>query len=397
MRKREKFELSFEDLKSFCESEDFKGWDPYDGLSSRLFQSLPLIKHSRFFRLAWIQTFKRLPFNLRKLVKVDKEHNPKGLALFLIGYCNLYKNNKSENYLQKIKELSALILKKQSTGYESSCWGYNFDWQARAFYQPKYTPTVVATSFVTEALVEAYEITGDEKLLIVIKNVEKFVTEKLNKSYDEDGNFTLSYSPLDNTQVYNAGLLGAKTLCLIYKYTRDKKLVEFSKKIVAYVCGKQQKSGAWAYSELPYHQWVDSFHTGYNLECINAYQEITGDRDFESHIRIGFNYYLENFFTPEGVPKYYNNAVYPIDVHAPAQFIVTLCKMERFAENKNLADSVLNWSVDNLQDTAGYFYYQKKKYATSRIPYMRWGQAWMFYAFSNYFLKDTNVESHEEY
>ena len=31
---------SFKQLKSYCEKEQFKGWDPYDGLNSKVFQAL---------------------------------------------------------------------------------------------------------------------------------------------------------------------------------------------------------------------------------------------------------------------------------------------------------------------------------------------------------------------
>lgn len=388
------FEESFHSLKKYCENEEFKGWDPYDGLNSNFFQKLPYAKKSRFLRLAWIQFFKRLPFNLRGLVGIKKEHNPKGLALFLMGYCNLYKVNKEPKNLEKIKLLSDLILQKKSKNFTYACWGYNFDWQARAFFQPKYTPTVVATSFVTEALAEAYEITREKRLLGTIKNVEGFITEKLNKTFDSNGNFTLSYSPLDHTQVYNAGLLGVKTLCLIYKYTDNGELLKFSQKIVTYVCSKQKEDGAWPYSTLPYHQWIDSFHTGYNLECLYKYQETAKDYSFENNIKTGLNYYLNNFFTPEGIPKYYNNKTYPIDIHAPAQFMVTLCKMDCLKNNKVVAEKVFNWVIENMQDQKGFFYYQKKKNFTSKIPYMRWGQAWMFYAFSHYFINDKSSNFH---
>ena len=35
---------SFKKLKTYCEVEKFKGWDPYDGLNSRIFQALPFFK-----------------------------------------------------------------------------------------------------------------------------------------------------------------------------------------------------------------------------------------------------------------------------------------------------------------------------------------------------------------
>ena len=82
---------SFKCLKHYCESEHFKGWDPYDGLNSKLFQALPFLKRSAICRLVVIQGFKRCPINLRRIALVPKEYNAKGIGLFLSGYCNLYK------------------------------------------------------------------------------------------------------------------------------------------------------------------------------------------------------------------------------------------------------------------------------------------------------------------
>jgi rhamnogalacturonyl hydrolase YesR len=379
---------SFNKLKSFCEKENFKGWDPYDGLNSWVIQKTFLGK-SRFFRLAWIQLFKRNPINLRSLFGIKKEYNPKGLGLFLIGYCNLYEVEKKDEYLTKINQLAQQLITLKTEGYSGACWGYNFDWQARAFFQPKYTPTVVATSFIAEALLKAYQVTKTQIYFDTAVSTTHFVLKDLNKTFDEDGDYTLSYSPLDSTQVFNAGLLGAKLLSLIYTYTKDEILIQEAKKIVSYVCKKQAANGSWAYGTLPFHQWIDNFHTGYNLECIFEYQKHSKDMSYNMHIKKGLDYYLNTFFTEEGISKYYNTSIFPIDIHAPAQLVVTLSKLNVFIENKQLIDKVLQWTMKNMQASEGYFYYQKKKYATSKIPYIRWAQSWMFYAFS-YYILETN-------
>ena len=381
---------SFEKLKAYCEKENFKGWDPYDGLNSWFIQKTVLGK-SRFFRLAWIQLFKRSPINLRPLFGVEKDYNPKGLGLFLTGYCNLYKIEKNPVHLEKINTLAHQIISLQTKGYSGACWGYNFDWQARAFFQPKFTPTVVATTFISEALLEAYDITQNKLYLDTAISASKFVLNDLNKSYDDDGDFTFSYSPLDHTQVYNAGLLGAKLLSLVYKYTQESHLLDEAKKVVSYVCKRQYQDGSWSYGTLPFHQWIDNFHTGYNLECIHVYRTVSGDTSYDEYFDKGMSYYLTTFFTDEGISKYYNNSIFPIDIHAPAQLIVTLAKCGNFTSQKALVDRVLNWTIINMQSPKGYFYYQKKKHVTSGIPYIRWAQSWMFYAFSYYF-----VESEEQ-
>jgi rhamnogalacturonyl hydrolase YesR len=379
---------SFQKLKKYCENQNFKGWDPYDGLNSKVFNALYLNK-VQFFRLAWIQLFKRNPINLRNLFLINKEYNPKGLGLFLTGYCNLYKIEPKKEYLNHIIFLADKLIELQSKGYSGSCWGYNFDWQSRAFFLPKTTPTVVATSFISSALLDAYDITKEEKYLNTAISSTNFIIKDLNRTPKKEG-FIFSYSPYDNTRVYNASLLGSKLLARVYSYTKDVSLLKIAKDSITACANTQREDGAWIYGELKIQDWVDSFHTGYNLECIYDYQKYTGDNSFDSVIEKGLKYYLENFFLEDGTPKYYDNKTYPIDVHAPAQFIATLYKLNQLKNNKELVDKVLNWTINNMQDEKGYFYYQLKPSKSSKIPYMRWAQAWMFYSFTYYFLEFNN-------
>jgi hypothetical protein len=379
-------EQSFLRLKNYCEKENYKGWDPYDGLSSKVFRSIPFLKDNRLIKLSWIQLFKRNPINFRRIAIVPKEFNSKGLALFLTAYCNLYKINSSEENLEKINFFADKLIAQQNKNYSGSCWGYYFDWQARAFFQPAHTPTVVATSFVADALMNAYDITLKPVYLQTALSSTDFVLKDLNRTYDNSENFCFSYSPIDNTQVYNASLLGARLLSRAFFYTQKNLLKEEAFKAVKFACSHQQSNGAWSYGTLPFHNWIDNFHTGFNLECIAEYQKYTGDDTFGGNLLKGFEYYVKTFFLPNGISKYYENQTYPIDIHSPAQLMVTLFKLNQFSKNYDLAEKVLNWTIENMQDKKGHFYYQKRKFFSSKIPYMRWAQAWMFYALSHYLL-----------
>jgi len=382
-----KAESSFNRLKSWCEKEGFKGYDPYDGLNSKFFRALPFLSENRVSRLVWIQLFKRSPINLRPLLGVNKDYNPKGLGLFLTGYCTLNKLH----FCQKESEIQTFLINKLisliSHGYSGACWGYNFDWQAKAFFQPKYTPTVVATSFISNAFLDVYEANGDKSYLDIARSSCDFILKDLNRTYDEKGNFAFSYSPLDSSVVYNATLLGSRLLARVYSFTREENLIIEAKKSVAYCCDRQYSNGSWSYGKAKYHQWIDSFHTGYNLEAINDYMMLSGDISFEQNLNKGFEFYIATFFTERGISKYYSNSVYPIDIHSIAQLVSTLSRLGKFHEYIELINKVLVWTIDNMQSEKGYFFYQHKRFFNSRIPYMRWAQAWMFYAYSLYFLE----------
>ena len=375
-------------LKDYCEKEKFKGWDPYDGLNSKFFQALPF-KNWDLARAIWIQIFKLSPLNLRKLLLVPKEYNAKGIALFLLGYCNFYnleilesnRNIDKKKILSKINFLANLLIEIRNIEYSGACWGYNFDWQARRlFFFPKNTPTVVATAFCVDALFQAYEITKNEKYKKIALSSADFVLNDLNRTPHNSG-FLFSYSTIfGNNTVYNASLLGAKILSLCYKYNQNLKFKITAEKAVLSVCEGQENDGSWIYGLLKIQFRKDSFHTGYNLDAISTYQECTGDMQFKNNIKRGFDYYINNFFESNGLPKYYNNKKYPIDIHCPAQLFVTLYKLNEFKNHKDLAKNVYDWSIKNMQSSSGYFYYQLKRGISSKISYMRWSNAFMFNA-----------------
>lgn len=392
---------NFIHLKKYCEAEQFKGWDPFDGLNSKVLKTIFPLKQSAILRLIVIQGFKRCPWNMRKILLVPKEYNAKGIGLFLQGYCNLYRLVKHQPALKKelgtpedilryIHQLAKLLIGLRSKGYHGSCWGYNFDWQSRRlFLFPAYCPTVVATSFCATALMDAYELTGEKKYLDVALDSANFILNDLHLD-EYEGEKMISYSPLHgNDLVSNASLLGSKVLAYCYKYTSNEKYLEVARSSVRACCKGQREDGAWTYSQIPPKLWVDSFHTGYNLDGLIAYEEQTGDKDYHDNIERGFDYYIKHFFNDNGSPKYYDNQQYPIDIHCPGQLLVTLHRLHKFDEYSDLADKVLNWTIQNMQDKRGYFYYQLKKGISSKIPYMRWSNAFMFYAIS-YYLLDIN-------
>lgn len=393
---------SFIAVREYCEKESFKGWDPYDGLNSKIFQVMPFLKSVALCRLVVIQGFKRSPINLRRLLLVPKEYNAKGIGLLLQGYCNLYKIvDVNPNFvsklgtkkclLQQIHELADLLISLKSEGYSGACWGYNFDWQARRlFLFPKYTPTVVATTFCATALMSAYELTGDKKYLNISLSSANFILNDLHRTNCNEG-FLFSYSPLKgNDTVFNASLLGSKLLSYCYHYTGKKEYLEAARTSAIACCNMQKKDGSWGYGLLPIQSWIDSFHTGYNLDALIAFQENTGDHSFSENIEKGFNFYIQNFFKQDGTPKYYHNKTYPIDIHCPGQLFVTLSRLHKFSVHKELANKVLDWTITNMQDKKGYFYYQLKKRISSKIPYMRWSNAFMFNALSYYILEATD-------
>jgi len=164
---------SLDCLQAYIEAEEFKGYDPYDALNSPVLRALSF--RQKFLRIAFIQLLKRLPVNLRSLLFVKKDYNPKGLGLFLWGYAKLYTIDKNPRYLDQIDAILDLLEGLKSRDCSGNGWGYNFDWQSRAFFVPKYTPTVVNSSFIGHALLDTWQMTGNKRALDMALPIGDFI------------------------------------------------------------------------------------------------------------------------------------------------------------------------------------------------------------------------------
>jgi hypothetical protein len=429
-----KLETVANQLLDYCQKNDFAGYDPYDALNSEFFRRLPFLD-SRLPRLVATQALKRIPFNLRPLLMVPSTQNPKAIALFLMAFLKLSKLG-----LLAHKGLITLMVQKlidlrspdvfigspnsmNSTDSNSSTnssnssnpywnWGYSFPWQTRTILVPKGAPNLVCTVFVANALLDLYEhkkslpvssfqlsarvdLNNDHlssincepvsdnnaDLLSMATSAAEYI---LNELYwkDDNGNAGFSYPlPSFQTRVHNANFLGAALFCRILKHTDEKKYLEPALKAARYSARMQNPDGSWDYGEHDKQQWIDNFHTGYNLGALRTICNYLNTDEFEPHIRRGFKFYREHFFREDSAPKYFHNETYPIDIHSVAQSIITLIEFRDLdSTNVDFAQRVFNWATTNMWGEEGYFYYQITPWYKDRIPYMRWSEAWMLLA-----------------
>ncbi|UCG93705.1 MAG: delta-aminolevulinic acid dehydratase, partial [Candidatus Aerophobus sp.] len=211
------------------EAEQFKGYDPYDALNSKILRVLSF--SNRWLRIAFTQGLKKFPLNLRPLLLIEKGYNPKGLGLFLTGYLKLYSLYRTKEYLQKINYIISLLEEFKCNGYSGHCWGYNFDWQSEIRLTPKGTPTIVNTSFIAHAFLDAYELFSEERFLGIARSACEFILHDLHITRSGDS-VCFSYSPIGRSRIHNANILGAGLLARVYSITREEKLLEYAQKAV---------------------------------------------------------------------------------------------------------------------------------------------------------------------
>ena len=273
-----------------------------------------MLRTSKLVRLAAQQALKRLPVNVRPLLGIRKGYNPVTLALVLQAYSYLARArpDEAERYRDSVGELVAeLGAALVSPGYSGACWGYDFDWQTRFDHFPAFTPTIVATCFVTNALVAAHEATGVAEALPLCVSAVEFVTHDLNRIPGPDDSFCWSYSPLDRQPVLNATAKGARFCAQVAVLADRPELLETARASLSFVAANQSPSGAWPYAVDDPRSWSDNFHTGYVLDSLHEYRTRTGDDSFADSTERGWRYYRDNFFDDDAVPRYYDRAPLP--------------------------------------------------------------------------------------
>jgi hypothetical protein len=379
----------YDQLRAWCRQHDFAGHDPFDALNSRLFRATPLA-NSRAARLLWTQLLKRSPADLRAVALVPPERNAKGIALFALAQLATYRRLQNEEAELQARNLLSMLLSMRVEGCSGAAWGYNFDWQSRNFFAPRGTPTIVPTAFAARALIEAAHAFNDNEYLNIARSVCDFILRDLPRTVDSETELCFSYAPNSHTRIFNASLLAAEVLATVGDVTNDAALCREAARAARYVVNQQQANGSWTYGTEANQLWIDSFHTAYILFSLKRITVgCSLGEEFQQALKLGLSYWKETFFLADGWPKYYHDDPYPADAHAAASAIVTLLECRDLDETSTtMAQQIASWTIGNLRDKQGYFYYQRRRFYTVRKPYMRWTQAWMLYALGR-LLEDT--------
>jgi hypothetical protein len=369
-------------LSDWLERNDYRGYDTFDGLNARWLR--PLTFETPLLRTVLQQGIRRFPFNLRPLAGIPKSHSTKGMGFLARGFLRLHQATGNPIYQEKAAFTLQWLIDNQSKGYTGACWGNHFDYQSRAFYLPKGVPTIVWTSLIGHAFLDAYEGGRNPRFLEMAVSSCEHILHDLDRLQDGKG-VCISYIPTQNKQVHNANTLGASLLARTYSHTRNEAYRALAESAIQYTAQYQRPDGSWYYGEAANLRWVDNFHTAYVLDCFKHYSDSTGDRQFDGQLQLGYDYWVKTFFLPDGTPRYYNHKTLPIDIQCCSQAIDTLVFFaDRYPEGLALAQKVAKWTIENMRDRTGYFYYRRySPWLVNTTPTLHWGQATMLSALAN--------------
>jgi rhamnogalacturonyl hydrolase YesR len=383
---------SIQKLDNWLEKNGWAGFDPYDIKGHPMFLRLQQLQDKASFvdkvKRRLLFSFQGLfPMASRKLFGIKKQVNAKAMGLFASAYINLYHAEKREQYLEKAKQCIDWLLENSSKGYSGLCWGYPFDWQSLVFI-PKGTPSGVVSSTCGHAFWGFYQLTREKRYLEICKSICKFYLNDLNIDVIDDNRICFSYTPVDNFHVHNANLFIAESLIRVGAEIDNSEFVEMGMKSLNYTLAEQNSDGSFYYwvppDKLLYY--IDHYHTGFVLRALYSIYKITKDHQLFLKIEKCYRHYLENLFEDNMIPKLKPDSKYPINIHSCAEAILCLSMLsEDFPEGLETLKRTATWTIQNMQDKKGYFYYMVLPKRTIKIPYIRWAQAWMLNALSMYY------------
>lgn len=366
-------------LSRWLEINDYCGYDVFDGLNATYIR--PLTFGNAMLETVLQQGIRRFPLNVRPLVGIRKERSTKGMGFLARGFIRLHQATGDPTWAEKAHHALQWLVDHRSTGYTGSCWGNHFDYRSRTFYLPKGMPTVVWTSLIGHAFLDAYEHFKDESYLEVATSACEHILNDLTAFPAAEG-ACIAYVPGKDSLVHNANTLGASLLIRAYAKTRNEQYRGRAVQALEYTASHQRSDGSWYYGEKENLHWVDNFHTAYVLDCFLHFEQSSGDLRFHEQLLAGYRYWKDTFFLPDGTPRYYDRKTLPIDIQCSSQAIDTLVFFRDIDPHATeLALKVAQWTIANMQDSTGYFYYRRySRFVVNKTPTLHWGQATMLSA-----------------
>jgi len=370
-------------LTNWVELHHYRAYDPGDG-------NLSYLRHvtfgTHFLRRILTAVVLRTPFHIRPLIGIRPHTSTKGMGYMAWGYAQMFALTGEISYRRRAEHCLDWLMNNRSSQSEYFCWGNHFTFATRGGTTFAHTPTIVWSSLIAYAFLDAYHTFGEDRYLSVATNTAEWIMT-LPREQTSRGT-CLSYVPHTQESIHNSNMLGAALLACIGVITGNDQMQELATDAMRYTCSRQNDDGSWYYGDDRMYHWIDNFHTGYNLDCLKRYMDATGDTGYQETFRRAYLYYTTHFFCADGRPKYYHNTLNPVDIQCAAQSIDTLAFCGQFDDGSlELATRVAHWTIRNMQGSDGHFYYRDIGWKKIKTAMFHWGQGTMFKALAHLLAK----------
>ncbi len=324
-------------------------------------------------------------------VFVSKKRFPIADAHFIMAFLNLYEVNSNQEYLEEAKKIAVELLKSSVSGFSGNSWGYPFDWMTTRGLWTSGIPLITTTGYCFEAFLQLFDITNDKKYLDTAYSIFLFTLNDLTDTQIEKDIAACSYSPIDNSQIVNANAYRASVLIEGFIRFNNEEAYKKATLNINFILKNQNSDGSWKYAVNDERDnFVDNFHTCFVLKNLIKINKFKKDERISEAIKKGYDFYKNNLIDSTGRPlpfaKLSRLNIVKRELYDYAEGIsLGLLMKEKDAEAGDIMNKMVKDLVEKYQNKNGSYITRVSIFnIKNKIPYLRWPQAQLFFALTNY-------------
>lgn len=332
------------------------------------------------------------PVPLRRALGVPKRVTAGGMGRWAQACLALYRLDGDDAHLAEAERALKWLLDHPGTSDTGLGWGVPFEWTTYFGTVPPDTAVAHTTHACGAAFLDFHEATGAPWAFEAALKCCQFLTEGLNIKTHPSGSASLSYTPIDDTEVVN---ISSESAAFLLRCARpaDQPLVW---RLGAFVTEAQNPDGSWLYAapgSTDAANPIDHYHTAMVLHGLIG---LSSNIDVRGAFERGLAFHIQYHFLPDGCPKLRPDAVHPIDIYSAGESLLLLLSAaclewldaELRSECRATVRRLARYTIDNMAFPDGGFVYRRYSHRAMRVDSMRWAQALMVHALAELCLCD---------
>ncbi|HEV2329326.1 MAG TPA: hypothetical protein VGY56_11120, partial [Verrucomicrobiae bacterium] len=310
-------------------------------------------------------------------------------AHYAMGYAYLYEATGDEFYIQKATHFLEVLQKTRCPEFKEFCWGYPFDWVTQGGVIPAGTPLITTTPYVFEAFLQMHRLRPHLKWERILQSIARHLSSGYRDLKVSDSASSCTYTPFGKGGVVNASAYRACALTSAATFFNDDRYLKVSNRNLNFVLESQNPDGSWPYAMDGKRNFVDHFHTCFVMKALAKIYLFTGNEDCLRALSMGIDYYTQNLFSEDGMPRPFARAprltVYRHELYDCAECI-NLCLLMRkyFPQLQSTLERVTAGVLNHWVKADGSFRSRRLMFNWDNVPMHRWGQSQMFRSLALY-------------
>ena len=315
-------------------------------------------------------------------------------AHYAMGFAFLYEATADPLYLEKAVHFLRVLAETRCTQFKEYCWGYPFDWVTRNGVIKQQTPLITTTPYVYEAFLQLYRIDPRDEWKGILESIARHACDDIKDFRTSETASSCSYTPVGGGGVINAAAYRAFLLTSASRLFSDDYCWNLAERNLNFVLDAQNPDGSWYYAVDGVRDFVDHFHTCFVMKALAKIHTLTGNVGCLEALSRGADYYLENLFDEDGLPRPFSRAprltVYKRELYDCAECI-NLCLLlrNRFPQFEATLGKVVEGILKDWIKPDGSFRSRQLLFGWDDVPMHRWAQSQMFRSLA-YYLREQN-------